>query len=215
MCTRARESGSCENRRIIYLDLIEAAVIEGLRQQLTHPQTLAEAAKAYHAEMRRLQGERALTRMQDERKLGELRRSLDRMIDAVASGELPASAVGRRIAEAEAEANAIEARLAASPAPEVVTLHPKAIDHYLGALDELATSLSARANDAAMKILRELVHSITVYPREDQGPIRFEVKGRLAALLNGEGLGPVVPRGGITLTQTAAPGPIFSFRWAA
>ena len=97
MCTRARESGSCDNRRVVYLDLIETAVIEGLKGQLLHPQVIAEAAREYHAEMRRLDGERARTRGADERRLGELRRSIERMIDAVAAGDLSGAAVGRRI----------------------------------------------------------------------------------------------------------------------
>lgn len=89
MRTRARESGSCQNKRFVYLDVIEEAVISGLIDQLMHPDIIAEAVREYHAEMRRLQGERARSRSGDERKLAELQRSIERLVDLAASGTVP------------------------------------------------------------------------------------------------------------------------------
>ena len=157
MCTRARESGSCDNRRVVYLDVIETAVIEGLKGQLMHPQVIAEAAREYHAEMRRLDGERARTRGSDERRLSELRRSIERMIDGVAAGDLAGAAIGRRIAVAEGELARLEGSLAAAAPPEVVSLHPRALDHYLKAVTTLAETLAAQKDQEAMKPIRELI----------------------------------------------------------
>jgi hypothetical protein len=170
MCTRARESGSCQNKRFVYLDVIEEAVISGLIDQLMHPDIIAEAVREYHAEMRRLQGERARSRNADERKLAELQRSVERLIDLVASGTVPGSAVARRIAEAEAEANDLQNRLVATAPPEVISLHPKALDYYLKAVTMLSETLSARQDDEAMKLIRELVDSIVIYPRDAREP---------------------------------------------
>ena len=208
MCTRARESGSCQNTKFVYLDVIEEAVIGGLLDQLLHPDVITEAVREYHAEMRRLEGDRHRSRAGDERKLGELRRSIDRMIDAVASGDLSGAAIGRRLAEAEAEADVLDGRLKASAAPDVIALHPKALDYYLAAVTTLAETLATRQDHEAMKPIRELVDSIVVYPRQSREPLRFDIRGRLAALLNsadGNGPGPangvglMVPRDRIEL----------------
>jgi hypothetical protein len=113
----------------------------------------------------------------------------------VASGDLSGAAIGRRLAETEAEADALDAGLMASAAPDVIALHPKALDYYLAAVTTLAETLAARQEHAAIKPIRELVDSIIVYPRQAREPLRFDINGRLAALLNsadGKGPGPVM-----------------------
>jgi site-specific DNA recombinase len=214
MCTRARESGSCDNRRVVYLDLIEEKVIEGLAEQLAHPDVIAEAVREYHAEMRRLEGDRASSRSSDMRKLGELRRSVERMIDALAAGDVTGASVGRRIAEAEATIATLEKKLEETAPPDVIALHPKALDYYLAALKTLSQTLNARQDQAAAGPIRELIASIVVFPREPREPVRFEIQGRLAALLNKE-VGLMVPRVGISRTHHLAPEPLFVIRGAA
>ena len=184
-CTRARESGSCQNSQTFYLDVIEEAVLTGLVDQLMHPDVIAVAVKEYHAELRRLEGENSRTRIVDEKRLLDLRKSIDKLIDAVAAGDLPASAVGRKVAELEAEAEELDRRLEANPPPpDVITLHPKVLDYYLTAVRMLSQTLSARNDHQAIKPVRELVDSIIVYPRAAGEELRFDVKGRLAAILN-------------------------------
>lgn len=160
---------------------------------------MSEAARAYHAEMRRLEGERTLARDKDERKLAEIKCGLDRMVDALADGSVPAAVIGPRMAEAHAEAAAITARLAAMALPKVVSLHPKAIEHYLRAVDDLAAALKRGTPHEAFEPIRALIHAITVQPRQKSEPVQFAVKGNLAALLNGKGLVGMVPRDRIEL----------------
>jgi hypothetical protein len=106
------------------------------------------------------------------------------MIDAVAAGDLTSAAIGRRIAEAEAAK--LEDTLANTAPPDVIALRPKAIEHYLAAISTLAETLAARNDQEAMKPIRELIHSIIVYPRQPRDPVRFDIRGRLAALLNND-----------------------------
>lgn len=65
-----------------------------------------------------------------------------------------------------------------------------------------------------MKPIRELVDSIIVYPRQARDPIRFDVRGRLAALLNNE-VGMLVPRGRNSHTHILRTEPIFLIRCVA
>jgi len=184
MCTRARESGSCTNTKTVDLGALEQSVLEGLCSHLAHPEVIGVAVREYHAEMRRLDIERSTTRDRDERKLADLRRSIDRLVDLVASGDIPGATVARKITEAEMEAQEIEDRLKAAEAPEVVALHPKVLDRYLEALSRLAECLAERQQTQALELVRELVDSVVVYEREEGEPQRFDVRGRLSALLN-------------------------------
>jgi hypothetical protein len=66
----------------------------------------------------------------------------------------------------------------------VAALHPATIAVYLDAVDQLAKALLASDAEAACLKLRELIDCIVVSPRVKPGdPINFEVRGRLAALM--------------------------------
>jgi hypothetical protein len=85
------------------------------------------------------------------------------------------------------------------PKANVVALHPTAIAVYLDAVEQLAKALSASDAKAACLKLRELIDCIVVAPRVRPGdPIRFEVRGRLAALMQPDpgkvSVGALVPR---------------------
>jgi hypothetical protein len=110
--------------------------------------------------------------------------------------------VSAKLAEFEAEIDRQEARLARATEANVVTLHPAAIAIYLDAVEQLAKALSASDAKAACLKLRELIDCIVVAPRVKPGdPIHFEVRGRLAALMQPDpgraSVGALVPRGGI------------------
>ncbi len=194
-CSRVRESGDCDNRGKIYLDTIEHAVIATLREQLAHPKAIAEAVREYHAEMRRLDGEREYERAKDQRRLAECRRQIERAVDQIVDGIASGPAIGRRLAELEAEAAKIEEKLAGTPSPDVITLHPKALEQYLSAIDTLSTSIAEGRDVEALRLLRGLVNKITVYPRRQGEPLRFDITGNLIALLD-PSVGSLVPRGG-------------------
>ena len=110
--------------------------------------------------------------------------------------------VGARVAELEAEIDRQEARLARATEANVVTLHPATIAVYLDAVEQLAKALSAADAKAACLKLRKLIDCIVVAPRIRPGdPINFEVRGRLAALMQPHpgkvSVGALVPKEGI------------------
>lgn len=209
-CSRVRESGDCSNKRRVYLDAIEVAVLEGLTEQLAHPEVIAEALREYHAEMRRLDGSRARNRSENERKLGEAERKIARLVDAIADGVGDGRAVALKIGELERETDALRSELARSPQADVVALHPNALNRYIAAIEDLSQNLASGRNSEAMAIVRDLVDSITVYPRNAGEPVRFEVRGRLVALLD-PSVGTVVPRGWHNQDHRE-PNPLFTFQ---
>lgn len=188
-CSRATESGSCANRRSYYLDRIEAGVIEALRQELDQPELLAEFVRAYHEEQRRLSGQQAHGRAKAEMRLGEVRRQLDRLVDAIAAGGAAFDAVRGKMEALEQERRAIEARLAeAAGTAAPVTLHPQAVTRFRQALAELAGAVQSD-RPLAHEAFRELVDRIIVHPAPSGEEPKVEIVGKLAALLELRGLG--------------------------
>jgi site-specific DNA recombinase len=201
-CSRSIESGDCTNRRQCRLDLIEEAVLGGLREELKNPAVIEAARRGFSEEWARLSKERSRESAAAERKLQDARREAARLVDAVAKGEMTGRMVTARLAELEAEIDRQEARLVRATEANVVALHPAAIAIYLDTVEELAKALSASDAKAACLKLRELIDCIVVAPRVKPGDqIHFEVRGRLAALMRPDpgrvSVGALVPRGGI------------------
>src|SRR5262249_61754254 len=100
------------------LDTIEAAVLGPLRAELRHPEVIAEFVRTYHEERKRLAIETGARRAAAERRLGEVRRELDRLVDAIAKGYGDPADLGPKTRALGIERRAIEAELsAAEPAP--------------------------------------------------------------------------------------------------
>ena len=78
-CSTMRESSSCSNRKIFYLDEIEKAVLDGLQKHLKPPHLLKEFRKTYQEERERLASEKRRLRGKLEGPLAQLQRGIDRL----------------------------------------------------------------------------------------------------------------------------------------
>lgn len=85
-CSRSIESGDCTNKRQCRLDLIEEAVLGGLREELKNPAAIEAARRGFAEEWARLSKERSRESAEAERKLQDARREAARLVDAVAKG---------------------------------------------------------------------------------------------------------------------------------
>jgi site-specific DNA recombinase len=210
-CSAYKESGSCKNGRRVYLDDIEALALKGLRQHLAHPDVITEFVDAYNAERKRLKRTATNERARCERRLGEIDRELNRIVDAIAKGMPPENFVARA-KELEAERGSIRVTLeAAKEADNVIALHPKALDRYKRAVVELADELK-RGTPSEFSTIRELVTAIIVHASpsrpggagtkanaEDDRSVRIDIKGRLAALCGNPALFPNIAMSGGSL----------------
>jgi site-specific DNA recombinase len=181
-CSRAAESGSCPDPKTFYLDAVEDLALGTLRAELRAPDVIAEFVREYHAERRRLaaKGETDRTRMQ--RRLGELQREIDRLVDAVAKGLGDPAVFGPRSTALDSERRQLESALAAAPSRQVVALHPAALDRYERMVGRLHGALaSPLRDDDATAALRDLVETVTVH--RTPGGLQVEISGRLNALL--------------------------------
>jgi site-specific DNA recombinase len=145
-CSAVRESGSCSNRRIIYLCEIEKLVLSGMAEELKDPRLIETYVRNYNSERERLAGNAAAVRLRLEAKRdrieGERRRNIDLVIKYVISEE----DAKQRIAELKEERLRVEAELAAlEEAPFPVAVHPATLDRYIKTVSSLAKTMAGHA----------------------------------------------------------------------
>jgi site-specific DNA recombinase len=128
-CSAVRESGSCTNRRIVYLHDVEKAVLSGMREELKDPRLIESYARKYNESKR--------DRIESERQ---------RNIDMVIKGVIGEDDARTRIADLKAQRLQVEAEIATlEEAPKIITLHPATLDRYVETVDALAGRQRCRA----------------------------------------------------------------------
>lgn len=196
-CTAYREKGPaiCSNRRHVNRRDVEARVLTGLRERLLSPEAVAAYVRAYHQAWADAAETKRQSRRPAEKRLGELRRQIERAVDAIVSGVGKADALTQRLQVMEAEATALEAQLASidQQAPLPVQLHPKAGEAYVAwvkALEVILADADGRAgNETDMALLqevRDLIDRIEIIPEsnETRAPYKVTLHGALARLLS-------------------------------
>jgi site-specific DNA recombinase len=210
-CSTYRESGSCNNSRMVNRNKIEAAVLEGLREVLKDPDYFKVYLKAYNEERTRLARGAVQDRAKLERRLGEIKRELDRLVDSIVQG-MPADVIAPKAQALEAEKATIAEQLAAADDKrQTVAIHPAAIKNYLkdvAAMREALDDAEVSERPELIGPLRRLIHSVIVHAEPGVKGFEVEIKGRLQELLGapflrrsmggglvvaGEGLEPPTP----------------------
>ncbi|MDR3570967.1 MAG: recombinase family protein [Candidatus Pacebacteria bacterium] len=190
-CSAATESGICPDPKTFYLDKIEDLVLRTLSAELRHPAAITEYVRTYHEERKRLVAAAGALRGTLERKLQEVRREMDRLIDAVAKGILTPELVRSKIKDADREREQILEKLSQVDTVEnVVVLHPTALARYERQLCDLHAAFNAglgAGDNAGCEALRDLIDKVTIYRKNDRaGRVRIEIAGKLNALLGAD-----------------------------
>lgn len=183
-CTAMRESGTCSNRKISYLDEIEKAVLTGLQQHLRAPHLLSEFARAYQEERERLASDKRARRGKLEYQLGNVKRSIDRLWADYEAERISMEIAGPKLKELHAQKTVLEADLAEEPGQVIVGLHPGALRRYEEHVADLhavfGQGLSPDNREAA-ETIRKLIARVTVKPQVNG--FQLELQGRLALLM--------------------------------
>jgi site-specific DNA recombinase len=206
-CSAVRESGSCSNRRIVYLREVEKAVLSGMREELKDPRLIESYARKYNEERQRLAATATAMRACLEAKRARIESERQRNIDMVVKGVIEEDDARQRIADLKAQRLEVEAKIASlEEAPKIIALHPATLDQYAATVDVLATSLAdhAEAQDdrgPLVRSFRSLVHSVTVHPNGPREGFQVEVKGKLAALIGGDAFPRDLRSGGYVVAE--------------
>jgi site-specific DNA recombinase len=187
-CSAATESGACREAKTFYLKTVEGAVLAGLKAEMWHPSVIAEYVRTYHDERKRLSAKANAKRARLELRHGELKREIDRLVDAIAKGHGDPAVLGPRSSILDEERKQVVMELNAEPAADdVISLHPAVLARYEQQLAHLQDALSKGVNagdSEAAEAIRDLVETITVFRNPSHpGGVTVEIVGRLNALL--------------------------------
>ena len=198
-CSTARNAGTCNNLLTIRRDRLEAAVLEGLKSQLMHPDCVKAFIEEYHREINRQADGRDQARARLETELARIERDLARLIEAIKAGVSPET-IRDEITALETRKAELKNALEETP-PAPVRLHPGLAEVYRAKVAELAEALNDETiRGEASALLRGLIEEIRLVP--EAGELRIELYGELAALFAlGQGQNDKHPRGGSSRVQ--------------
>ena len=82
-CSTARNKGTCDNLLSIRRDIIEASVLDGLKEHLMHPDCVKAFVTEFHKEMNRLAATQDTERDRLTRDLTKTERDIQKLIEAI------------------------------------------------------------------------------------------------------------------------------------
>ena len=184
-CAAARNKGTCNNRVNIRRDAIEKIVLDGLKQRLMDPELFRVFVEEFARVFNRLRAAEGSEVERSKSELAGIDRRLRKIVDAIADG-VPARTLKDELLTLEARQDELRALLA-RPEPNRTLVHPGLAEIYRRKIAALHAALEDEATrDEAMELIRSLIEAIVLVP--DQGSLKVEVRGELAAILAyGEG----------------------------
>ncbi|MBO9409592.1 recombinase family protein [Shimia sp. R9_1] len=180
-CANTRNKGTCDNRKTINRNELEARVLAGLKDRLLHPDLIGEFVKAYQEEHNRLSVQSSVDEAKTKRDLTQVTQQIDRIIDAIAEGMFHES-MKEKMDSLEARKAELEADLSNADQSAPVLLHPNLSDVYRSKVANLSEALNDPETKAeATTIIRSLLEEIRLTPLTDG--LDIELVGELAGLL--------------------------------
>ena len=180
--------GRCDNAKTVRRQIIERRTLAGIKTKLLDPQAIEIAVEEARRALSERRNAAAAEEGQLRRRLGEVVRALDRIVDAIADGT-PARQLRQRMEDLEAERARIEERLSAMDAEmaEVPAVpHPRIAEAYRRRVEGLETLLGEEGSEAleALELVRGLIERIVIVP-DVSAPngVWLEISGDLARLL--------------------------------
>jgi site-specific DNA recombinase len=181
-CATARNKGTCNNRKNIRRDQLEARVLNALSHRLMEPALFKEFCEEFTREMNRLSMEGRASIDTARTEIKRIDRELDTLLDLILKGGA-ADRINEKMVKLEGRKKHLESFLVevAEPPP---LLHPNMAHHYRVQVTELHEALqedSEAKRMAAADIIRSLVNEIILTPED--GELKIDVRGDLAGIL--------------------------------
>ena len=183
-CSRMVETGQCENRVTVGVDLVEGRVLEGIEKHLASPDLIAEYIREYHQAWTTLRDSATTRRTQLQKVLRDIEADTKTTIKMLMSTKN--KALLTHLDDLERRQEATEAELA-DLLPPLIELHPNLGDIYRKKVRDFKAYLAAADNDNradAYRAIRELIEKVVIVPKG--GAYRgydIEIHGQLGALL--------------------------------
>jgi len=177
-CANTRNKGTCGNRKTIRRQELEDRVLTGLKDQLLHPDLIAEFVKAYQEEHNRQSAQSTVDKAKTERDLAQI----DRIVDAITEGMFHESMKAKMDTSGDLQRE-LEANLANAAPTASVILHPNLSELYRRKVAALTEEFNNTATKAeATSLIRPLREDIRLAPNAEGG-LDIELVRDLAGLL--------------------------------
>ena len=186
-CSGARNRGAavCTNRATIGREDLEERVLGELRDRLMHPELIAAFVEAYRLAFNEAAGRRSSDYDASRKALAQTEAKITGLLTAIEdSMYLPS--MKTKMEALEALKMELTAKLAATPEPPALRLHPAFGERYRQENGRLAEALQRPSTrPAATGILRGLIREIRVLPdAAAPGGHHVELVGELAGILD-------------------------------
>lgn len=202
-CSSRKERGTCDNNRTISIRKLERVVLGALGDKLLDERLVETVIRVYAEERNSLLAEASREAMHRTKRLAELGRDIERIIEAIVSmGTSAALETRLRVLEEE---RAILSSAAAKEEPTPARLDRTVAERYRTLVRDLQTELATRSPEVKQDVadrIRELIEKIEIFPRTDPGGRDLLLYGTIKALLH-EG------RQGLKSLNTVVAGPRF------
>jgi site-specific DNA recombinase len=180
-CANSRNKGTCDNRLTIKRNNLEEAVLSGLKDQLLHPDLIAEFVTEYQKEYNRLAKDASKGKANMERELSQITRKIDQIITAITEGMYHPS-MKDKMTLLEDRKVILETQLAGLDADQPIRLHSGLAETYR----EQVANLTKALNDESCKVeaanhIRGLLNEIRLVPMG--GILSIELVGELAGIM--------------------------------
>ena len=179
-CFGTRDRGSCTNKLTISRHEVEERVLSALQDKLMRKDFFEEFCREFAREMNRLRMEQRTGLSGAKRELERVKREIQKVVEAIVDG-VKGSELKDRMADLQNRKDALLKQLEVADEPPPL-LHPSMADLYRSKVEELASALQREDTRLeASEMLRGLIDSIVLIP--DEGQLRIELRGNLAAML--------------------------------
>ena len=128
-CAAARNKGTCTNRLNIRIQVLEDAVLAGLKSRLMAPDLFKEFCQEYHREVNRLRGEENATLDGQKADLARIERRTRKLVELITDDDAPVKALKEELKLLEARQAELERALAVATAPAPL-IHPNLAEVY-------------------------------------------------------------------------------------
>ena len=180
-CSSYRASRTCSNSRSIPREEIEERVLGGLQQRLLQPEMVEEYLRVVEQELRDAVKQQAKERRRTIKRIHEIKRKIDRLLEMVMEGSASASANSKLLAM-EAEQEQLEASLATLPdEPDVIPIN-NISSMYADRVRQLIDGLSDPSlKQQAINIIQSMIEYVMVTPEDDGFSV--DLHGELGRIL--------------------------------
>ncbi len=181
-CFGARDQGRCDNHLTIRRDEVEARVLRALQEKLLQQDLFEEFCDEFTREMNRLRMEHRASLSSAKREVERIGVRIKKLLNLMLDDEIAVDEGKAEMKTLDARRKELQAQLETADEPPPL-LHPEMADLYRQKVTALAQALERSDTPTeATEALRGLIDAITLTP--EQGELRIELKGNLAAMLS-------------------------------